>query len=226
MSKRALFVTLTVLFTLFSCKTHLDEDGIFKDIDSEIELNDAVARGNIFDIVEAGGKLYAGGGKVYVKDNPLETGGWRIFSESPLSNGIVVRLAASGSTLTVECAVTGERKHFYTTSMSNVNWQPGGSISEKKAPTGVPEAIGGATCEAAGRLGKYYGTSSGAYYMNGGIKTPLPGTNTTAAIGNYYISAIYVKGDHVYVGTIGTGVTYGTKNNGIWAYHGDTWNRE
>jgi hypothetical protein len=226
MSKRALFLILTVLFTLFSCKTHLDEDGIFKDIESEIKLNDAVARGNIFDIVEAGGKLYAGGGKVYVKDNPLEDGGWRIFSDSPLSTGVVVRLSASGSTLTVECAENGNRGYFFQTSTSSGDWRSGGSIGEKKDPTGVPVPIGAATCEATGRLGKYYGTSSGAYYMNGGTKTPLPGTNTTAAIGNYYISAIYAKGDHVYVATIGTGVTYGTKNNGIWAYHGETWNRE
>jgi hypothetical protein len=231
MKKRTLFVIVTVLFTLFSCGTQ-DEDGIFKDIEKEIELDDAVVKGNIFDIVSDGGKLYAGGGKVYVKENAGQRRGWKVFSDCPRSNGIVIRLAVSGGTMTVECAENTSRGYFYQTPTSKVEWKSGGSISPPAKISDVVDSDGGrhsVTCSAAGLDGAmYYGTSRGAYSLKGGKWEILPGENTKAAIGNYRISAIYASGNAVYVGTIGTGTTYGTKNNGLWAYYSSNneWNRE
>jgi hypothetical protein len=222
MKRCILLAIITVLVTLFSC-TAQDEDGIFIDIEKEIELSDAVVKGNIFDIVKYDGRLFAGGGKVYVKDDEESPRGWRVFSDSPLPDGLVVRLAVIGTKLTVECARTGYRNAFYE--WSGESWVSGGSIPPKVRSD--IDVIGTVTCETGGNP-NYYGTPSGAYYINSeGAKTDLPGENTRAAIGNYEISAIYrtPKGA-VYAATLGIGTTYGTKNNGLWAIFGETWNRE
>jgi hypothetical protein len=229
MKKRTLFLALTVFFTLFSCGTR-DVDGIFKDIEKEIELDDAVAKGNFFDIVAAGGKLYAGAGKVYVKDNPGAKRGWQVFSDCPLSGGVVVRLAVSGTTMTVECAEGGNRGYFYTTSTSGPNWTsaPAGTSIALPRADSVPDRAITCSCKGPGNA-TYHGTPAGAYSLNNGTWAQLPGSNISAAIGNYYISAIYYDtSGAIYVGTIGSGTTYGTKNNGIWAYYPNSneWNRE
>jgi hypothetical protein len=111
-----------------------------------------------------------------------------------------------------------------------VEWKSGGSIPTRSDNYEVTASNGKkytVTCATTGNP-TYYGTNSGAYYVNGSEWTMLPGKNTRAALGNYRISAIYASGGAVFVGTIGRDTTYGTKNNGLWAYYPTTteWNRE
>jgi hypothetical protein len=83
----------------------------------------------------------------------------------------------------------------------------------------------------------YAGTGTGAVRSSTAAAAAdfqgLPGTNADAAIGSYYISAIYQTdtpggGSAIYAATIGTNSFQGSKNNCLWGYYtsSNEWNKE
>jgi hypothetical protein len=77
----------------------------------------------------------------------------------------------------------------------------------------------------------YIGKNTGADQATigaGGTLTgeAIDGSNASATIALYRITAIYATGGTVYAATMGHGTTYASKKNGLWAYRGDKWDRE
>jgi hypothetical protein len=235
-------VALLLVFSLSGCG-NWSQKGIFIEVDKEIPIDDPVASGNIFSIIEYDGKIYAAGGKIYYK-NPADVRGWKILETQP--PGVVSRIANIGG-LNAICGTSGS-KHQYR--LEGSEWAevtlneaafPDPLVSGSYRAQGT--AINGTTVSgidtitalfAAGDF-IYVATKTGACKVRTsdlGTRITLEGTNVSAAIGSYHISAIYARTTGgrlaIYVGTIGRGTTYGTKNNGIWAYYSDrgTWNRE
>lgn len=86
-------IFFTVAFALTCLFLGCSQEPIFYAIDKEVKLEEAVVTGNVYDITEINGKLYAANGKIFSK-NKSEIRGWSGVSKP---SGIVISLATAQS---------------------------------------------------------------------------------------------------------------------------------
>lgn len=112
MMKKYIVISCILILTLFSS---CNNDPIFYGIEQEIKLADPVVKGNVWDMTEAGGKLYAVNGRIFTKTSDSADR----WTEVNKPSGYIIRIASDDTYL---YALSSDKKLYTTLFAGNLNW--------------------------------------------------------------------------------------------------------
>lgn len=110
--KKYIVISCILILTLFSS---CNNDPIFYGIEQEIKLADPVVKGNVWDMTEAGGKLYAVNGRIFTKTSDSADR----WTEVNKPSGYIIRIASDDTYL---YALSSDKKLYTTLFAGNLNW--------------------------------------------------------------------------------------------------------